>query len=433
MSFKRTLLIFSLLFGCAVVLVVGFVVYKLAPFFGGRELPPELREARVVNGEGFLARSEFHRVGGQDSWRELFDPDKLKSRFDPTVDVAVGQLDGREGLDVGLVGRFGVTLLDRRGQVTGRINYQFQKETVTLGPLQSEQEQDNFGVMRLVDVEGDGACEVLGYDGLDGAALFSHQGQVLFRRGAYKQGESYIKEVAAGDVDGDGELEFVASWGYEPWNGVELFDRHGNTLWRREEPVRPGQIEMVDVDGDSRIEFVEEDGQQLKIRDAQGKVVGSASMPVYLWHLSLCPRPDGGGPPQNLAVREGSLWLIDLDGKNFSKFEAPLSQIRLDKPREMAMPGVSDSVKFDKEEVYRARGVWVRLKQDRPKYLAVIANFGVLDRSLLYVYDERGGLVYHEILPEQCHAVAVLPPEGEGGAEEVLVGGEKTVWRYAAR
>lgn len=435
MGVKRRLVVFSVLFGCAVVLLAGVVVYKfvVAPFFVGREPPPELRETKIIIGADFLTKSEFHHASKSSPWGDLLNPDKLKNRLDSIGDVATGQLDGKPGLDIGLVGRFGVTLLDTKGAVKERIDYQFEKETITLGPFKSERQRDSFRTMRLVDVEGDGVFEVLGCDGLDGAVLFNHQGQVLFSRGQYKEGEASIQGVAAGDVDGDGALEFVASWGYEPWTGVELFDRYGNSRWRREEEFMTGQLEVVDVNGDGQAEIVQEDGLRLRIRNAQGEVINQVGMPVYLWHLSLCARPDGQGPPQNLAVREGSLWLIDLDGKAFSKFSAPLSEIKLEKPREMAMPGTSDPLVFDTEQVYRAKGVWVRLKNDQPKYLAVVANFSVLDRSLFYVYDERGELVYHEILPEQCKAVVTLPPEDEGGSEAVLVSGGKTIWRYTPR
>jgi hypothetical protein len=436
MVIKRKFAIFSILIGGAIVLLVGAIAYRaiIAPLFGAQEVPSELREARVVTGADFLTKSEFYRAASKrGTWRELLDPNKIKSRFDSIENMTIGQLDGQPGKDIGLVGRFGVTLLDEAGRVEERINYQFQKGTIALGPFKLARIKDSFRELRLIDVEGDGVCEVLGYDGIDGAALFDHQGRVLFNRGEYEEGKSSIKKVAAGDVDGDGVLEFVASWGYEPWEGLELFDRFGNIRWRHEKESVTGQLEAVDINGDGKAEFVEEDSTELKIRDAHGKVLSSAKMPVFLWHLSLCPRPEGEGPPQDLAVREGSLWLIDLDGKNFSQFDAPLSLIKLEKPRKLSLPGESAPLVFDKEEVYRAKGAWVKLDKEQPKYLAVIATFGTLDRSLLYVYDAQGKLVYQEILPEECNGLVILSPANEGGREEFLISGEKTVWRYTGR
>ena len=55
-----------------------------------------------------------------------------------------------------------LTLLDRQGNLTKRIN-RFEQ-----GKLR---EKDSFVNMRLVDVEGDGVCEVLGFGSIDGMAL----------------------------------------------------------------------------------------------------------------------------------------------------------------------------------------------------------------------------------------------------------------------
>ena len=436
MSLKRLITVISIIVGCAFILlvVVGVLVYKsiISPLLRTHEVPPELSKPRIVSGAGLLVKSEFYRAGNGSSWRELGDPNKLKSSLDSVQDMAVGQLDGQGDLDVGLAGQFGLTLLDRSGNVTTRINYRFEKGK-SFSPFGTEREKDSFHNMRLLDVESDGVCEVLGFGGLDGMALFDHQGNVLFSRGEFEEAKSSIHEVAAGDVDGDGVMEFIASWGFEPWNGLELLDRHGNSKWRLQEEFIPGEMEVVDVNGDGKAELVEENRGELKIRDTQGQVMGEVKAPVYLWHISLCPRPNNQGSPQNLAVREGSLWLIDLDGDNYTKYDAPLSQIKLEKPQVIVTPGLPEQMEFDTEDVYRAKGVWAELEKNRPKYLAVVANFAAIDRSLFYLYDAQGKLIYQEILPEECNAVAVLPPENSSGRDEILVSGEKTVWRYAKR
>lgn len=433
MSRKRLLIVGSIILGCGLIVLVamGVWVFKsiISPF-RGKEMPPELREARVVSGAGLLVKSEFFRTGEGSWWRDLWDQNKLQTRLDSFEDMAVGQLDGQNDLDIGLAGRFGVTLLDRRGNVTKRINFRFQKGTMPVGPVTTEREKNSFHNTRLLDVEGDGVFEVSASGGLDGLALFDHQGNVLFSRGGMEEKPS-IREIAVGDLDGDGVMEFIVGRGFEPWRGLELLDRYGKSRWRREEEFTPNEMEVVDVDGDGKAELVEEDGRELKIRDAQGAVKSVVQAPVYLGHVSLCRRPANQGPPQNLAVEEGSLWLIDMDGKNHTKFDAPLSTIKLEKPRVVSAPGLSEEMTFNTEDVYQAKGVWVKLANDQPEYLAVIANFAALDRSLFYLYDTTGRLVYQEILPEQCEAIALLPPENSSGRDEVLVSGEKTVWRYA--
>ncbi len=438
MNLQRKIAIASILLGGLITVAAlgSWMFYKsfVAPYFSGPEPPPELKEARVIVGTEFLVRSDFYRAGSNSSWLDFRDPDKLKNNLDSIVDVAVGQLDGRPGLDIGLVGKFGMTLLDTHGNLTKRITYQFAMGKIKVGPFEAEREKDSFSKLRAVDIESDGVCEILGYDGLDGATVFDHEGRVLFSRGEYAEGKSSIQEVAAGDIDGDGVLEFVAGWGYESWSGIELFDRYGNSKWKLQEDFTPGPFEIVDLDRDGKAEIVEEDGGTIKVRDVHGKVVSSAEMPVYLWHLSLCPRPGPSGQVQNLAVREGSLWLINLDGKNSVKFDAPLSLIKLKMPRRVPrMPGMSNTLEVDSEEVFRAKGVWFKVKTEQPEVLGIVARFGSIDRSLFYVYDQQGKLLYHEILPEECHAIAVLRSEDDGGVDNVLVAGETTVWRYSAR
>lgn len=436
MTFKTKLTIVASSIGGVLILTgaASWLLYRffVAPLFGSTEPPPELQQARVIVGADFLARTDFYKVGEKASWFDFGNPEKLKSNLDSIEDIAVGELDGQPGLDIGLAGSFGVSLLDITGQIKKRITYRFAEEKTKVGPFETERQKTSFYDMRIVDVEGDGVCEVLAYNGSDGAVIFDPQGRVVLSRGERVDGKPSIREVAAGDIDGDGVLEFVAGWGYEP-SAIELFDRYGNSKWKLPEEFTPGPFEIVDVDGDGKVEIIEEDGTTLKIRDAQGNVISNPQMPVYLWHLSLCRRPGVNGPPQNLAVRDGSLWLIDLNGKNYSKFDAPLSSIKLEKPRKLPrLPG-QDEMLDDTDDVYRAKGIWIKLKKDQPEYLAVLATFAALDRALFYVYDHTGKLVYHEILPEEGNGIAVLKQEGDNGPEAVLIAGETTVWHYAAR
>ncbi|HEV2802939.1 MAG TPA: hypothetical protein VGW12_20910 [Pyrinomonadaceae bacterium] len=435
MSLKRNLIIVSviLLFIVAGVGVMGVIFYRsyLAPLFAMREVPSALSESRILTGADFLTKSEFYRTDKDSSLMDVLEEDKAANRFESIRDMSIGQFDGQPGLDLGLAGMFGMTILDLNGQVKERVEYQFEKGKIEVAGFKMERPKDSFPQMRVLDVEGDGVCEILGFGGTDGAALFDHQGRVRFSRGTSQEGQPSIREVTAGDLDADGKLEFVAGWGYDP-SSIELFDRDGRSLWRHEEEFISDSTEVVDVDADGRDEIVETYGSELKIRDAQGKLKGSATMPLSLNYLSLCPRPDGRGASQILVVEEGKVVLLDLDGKNFSSFEAPLSKIKLDKPREVKFPGMDEPFVYETEEVYRASGVWAKLQKDQPKYLAVVARFAAIDRSLFYVYDAQGKLLYHEILPEDCNSVAVLPSAREDGGEDILVGGEKTIWRYAA-
>lgn len=67
------------------------------------------------------------------------------------------------------------------------------------------------------------------------------------------------------------------------------------------------------------------------------------------------------------------------------------------------------------------------IKNADTAFFAAIGSF-LFDRSLLYVYDSKGALVYHELLGEEAETIAVRP--GRDGTEELLVGGKRTIWRF---
>jgi hypothetical protein len=83
------------------------------------------------------------------------------------------------------------------------------------------------------------------------------------------------------------------------------------------------------------------------------------------------------------------------------------------------------------EGVYQPKAVQVKLQKDKPKYLAIVAPFIGIPRAHFYVYDEKGTLVYHELLPEEAETITVLPTTTT--TEEILVGGKDTIWKFTSK
>jgi hypothetical protein len=77
------------------------------------------------------------------------------------------------------------------------------------------------------------------------------------------------------------------------------------------------------------------------------------------------------------------------------------------------------------------KAILVALRKGEPKYLAVVGSFIGIPRANLYVYDGKGGLVYHELLPEDVETIASMP--AGDGVEHILIGGKDTIWKYAAK
>ena len=211
-----------------------------------------------------------------------------------------------------------------------------------------------------------------------------------------------------------------------------MFDRYGVKKWQQPEEYS-GPVEITDTDGDGRPEIISSGtGHTLAIRDAQGQIIRSVEMPIYFSHFSLSPSPDKKAPPQILDFDEGRLLLIDFNGKVASRLEAPFSKLLKPTPEKFDLPNGSEPFVIDTVSIYKPEGVWVMLRKDNEPYFAVIAPFAGLDRSMFYVYDSKGKLVYQEVMPEACDAIAVLKSEDEKDVQSLLVGGKETVWRYAA-
>src|SRR5690606_14920332 len=129
-------------------------------------------------------------------------------------------------------------------------------------------------------------------------------------------------------------------------------------------------------------------------------------------------------------ISNGRLSYSDDEGKVIFETEAPLSLIKTNPPRN-DIPGdetVIDPYEVD-ENAPCSEAVLVKLTDDGPAFLAVVASYIGLPRSNLYIFDPAGALVYDELLPEEAETIEVMPTEN--GRVDLLVGGKDTIWRYA--
>jgi hypothetical protein len=419
---NKKLLTWFLIISGVLLVVLAFSAWMIYSFFAKAfsylpEMPNEVREARVIVGAEFLARNQFLTTN------QSFNLNPSTS-LGAIVDISLREQDSEPGDDVVIAGRYGAMIVDRNGVKRSQIQYEFENEKTKVIIFETETPRRMLGDVQIIDIEGDGKCEYLARGSLDGAAVFNHQGKRLWSYGAFTDEKTSIDNVAAGDINGDGVSEFIAGW-----DAIEVFDKHGRRAWVQ--PLEGGlhQIEVVDIDGDRKNEIIHNHAGGMVIRDGQGKTIKEVEMPFYFSNFHLVTKP-GETQPHMLAVHDESVWLVDFNGNVVKKFAAPLS--KLINPRKPSTNELEDL--FSGEvSVYKAKGVWVRLKEAQPEFLAVIAEFAAIDRSVLYIYSDEGKLVYHEVLPEQCFSIAVFSQVDERRAQELLIGGSDTVWRYNAR
>jgi hypothetical protein len=415
-SFMRSRNIIIIVVVCFATILIGVLgtVWLLYSFatrqiagYEPPQTPGQLKEARVVIGKDFLARSVFVETGS-------LNPTKHVGEIG---DLAVGEFDSHPDLDVVVAGSNGALILDRNGARQSEAFFQFPTRNEKLGPFTTPVTDTILGNLQVVDIEGDGKSEYLARGSVDGAAVFDHEGKLLWTYGGPTKEKVALNDLTVGDLDGDGVAEFVVSW-----YGIEVFDRSGKRRSQLVEEFGDTQLEVVDTNGDGKNEIISV-GAALKIRDSTGRVIKEIEIPGYFGNFALCTMP-GQKQPVILSVEDSKLVLIDFSGATVLEFNAPLSEFN---DTTSKMP---DGEVFHGTSVYKSKGVWIKLAKDLPEYLAVINEFGSIDRSVLDVFTSSGELVYQEVLPEDSLSIAVLPAADPSGVPELLVGGSQTVWRY---
>lgn len=413
MTTRKILLIIGSI--CAAVILAGAISFWLLYKFVTRpiagyeapQIPAKLKDPRVVVGQGFLSRSVFVETG-------LTKPVKEIGGFS---DVKVGEFDAHPGLDVVVAGTEGAYVFDRGGVRQSYTLFHFPIIAEKLGPFSSPNIDDVMGQRQVVDLEGDGICEYIARGSIDGAAVFDHAGALLWTYGKFTKEKTSIDDLTVGDLNGDGVAEFVVSW-----NGIEVYDKSGKQRAQVVEEYGASPIEVVDTDGDGKNEIVSV-STDVKIRNAAGEIISEVPAPGYIGHFAITT-PPGKKEPVMLTVYDSKLLLIDFNGDIVANFDAPLSEFA-DTAHKLP-----DGNFYSGTSVFRSRGVWIKLANDQPEYLAVINEFAAIDRAVLAVYTPTGQLVYQEVMPEGCTSIAVLPPADAAGVAELLIAGEQTVWRY---
>lgn len=372
MNWKKPLIFCSVGFGALVIIVVvsGFFLFRyVARFSPEKMLPEELKNPGVLAGADFVSREIF------------FEDARLKN----ITDIVEGELDSLPGPELGVAGTGGAVLLDEHGAVKSSVLF-----------------RERAGHVVFIDLESDNTCEYMDRGGgWQDVSVIDHAGNTLWTYGGFPG----VNSMASGDVDADGMLEFAA--GFNGAGGVRLLDHRGSELWK-EKGSNVWHVEMVDTNGDGNLEIVHSNaGGEIVVRNAEGQELRRARPPAYFAHFSLCAWPTRNDKKHALLAQDEMVWLFDFDGTAVGKFPAP------------------NSGKFGE-----AKGISVKLTKGQPEYLAVLVDFRLQHRAVLYLYDSSN-LVYHEILPESSAAIAALHLD-DSDVDSLLVGGEGAVWRYAA-
>jgi hypothetical protein len=386
----------KILIGCSVTLaislmlaaVVGYYVYRqIRNFYASihPEPPAEIQQPRVLVGQDLFEKKFFLDA----------------KRLGDITTIVYGKLHPGHEPELWVVGNTGAIFLDGQGNQIESVTFEKEKDDV-LG-LKVEGTNRRSGQIDVVDVDGDLVNEFLiRNDLLNGAELIGHDGKSIWKYDESDKKHSFLDDMTAGDIDGDGKAEYVAA--YLNGKGLVLLDHSLKEIWSKPE-IHAHTVEMVDTDGSGKMKILYSDHvRHLSLRDASGNVISDGETDHSIYHLSLVRWPSKKDRQYVVDFSDDVIWLMDFNGKTVKAFKAPLVQ-----------------------NLYRMHAVAVKLKPNEPQYLAAIAGFK--DRSVLYVYSSTGDMVYQEVLPADYESIVAYPVYNTG-QESILLGGRDEVLQY---
>jgi hypothetical protein len=233
---------------------------------------------------------------------------------------------------------------------------------------------------------------------------------------SYQVEADSISEMIAGDINGDGNNEFLI--GIRRLRSPQdlqtsiaqgelaLVDSTGKTRWRQSYPDI-WHAELADLDGDKRAEIlVSNYAGRVSIKDGSGATKQDISG-YDARHFSLISWPTKGSPPHLLFSAKEHIWIVTAKGKLVAKFAAL---------------GAHE---------YEIRGTLVQMSAKEQPFLAVIVKLrAAVSNAGFYIFSSDGRLLHHERIPVLFPALSSMRAT-TGTTESLLVGGQGVVWRYS--
>lgn len=403
-------------------------IYKYVTRFSTpRELPAEIKDARVLKGQDFLAKREFFKLDRQSLLKTMgkssgIENEEERAKYTQSQ-IAKGIYNFSDlkviGNEIVAVGEFGAFIFERNGNLKRTVAFDLAKEKIKIGPYEKDDfraELDNIQIVQLAT----NFYGFLSYGSFQGVRIFDQNGHQIWEYGRKTdlKGNSRVLEAAVGDLDNDGYSEYVVA---RKNDGIHAFDRTGRELWSQPADFPNDRFFVRDLDGDGKNELIQL-GSYVRA-GIDGSYIRQIKGGRYAAILFV-PDPTKGLAIQFCDEWENRMSCEDEQGTEFLDGEAPLNELKNPEPPDERYPQFYQ----DTVSIAEPRAAWVTLKKDKPKYLAVVGAYIGLPRANLYIYEPNGTLVYHELLPENAQTIAVLP--GEDGLEGLLVGGKDTIWKY---
>lgn len=230
------------------------------------------------------------------------------------------------------------------------------------------------------------------------AAFFDSTGKVVW---TYR-GNTSLSDMTVGDIDNDREFEFVVAFS----GGIHLLDNNGKKKWEMPDK-NVWHVELANTNNDRFMEILHSNANgEIVIRDRHGKVINKTKPSPYVSFFSLAKWPNNKDREYILLSRNNRIWLLDFNGSIIARLDAPKAGT-----------------------LGHARGIPVKFKSDQPDYFAVIVEFSLWDRSILYIYNLNKQIVYQEIIPKACASITAKSYDNSD-LQTLLIGCKGKIWQY---
>ncbi|MEK6676480.1 MAG: VCBS repeat-containing protein [Planctomycetota bacterium] len=273
-----------------------------------------------------------------------------------------------------------------------------------------------------IDLNGDDRFEATcNGGGFSDVALVDADGNDVwvFDGGGYEKRGGAANDLAVGDIDGDGDLEFCIGFS----ESLGCFDERGEEIWR-ENDKSFGYNQVLIINGTSslvlavRYPYLSRDDYSLIVRTGSGELLFNRTVSRG-FHFDLAQWPPDQTEPSLVTATDSSFAFRNLEG-----------ELKL----EYAIP---DALVAD-EDVDSFACEYVVLEMDSQKYLLVnyTAEYVQLAfspspvRSAILLYDTSGNLVYFEVLDDLVTIVSLA--DTQTGVKKILMLKRGTIFEILA-
>jgi len=386
MTPKRKIIFVIAMTGIFLILVGGWLTYRklIAPALATwRSMPEDISVSRVTVNKLNLSKKIF-----------------LETEYpDETTDLSINENGSSKSSDLVVVSKVGAMFVDPDGKMKERISFRADDGESNNSHRRNSRVAHSF--IKSVIFKRQLYGYVTDTTLIDGTIFINKDGTVAWR---FAEGKS-VQNAKAVEQSNSDAPEYVVSYGAE--NGIDLVDSNGRKI-KRIADDRAYSLQTIRLKSANEpvIAYLDSGTEHLFVRNLTGEKLRDFKLPFPFAIFVTCRYPSKDGEYRGLVLKDEKLWIFDFDGNVIATPDAPLS-----------------------DKLSDVRATTVKVKENEAEYLAVTATFDIR-RTVFFLYDSNGNLVYQEILDDGNGGLLALPSV-ISDREDLFIATSSKIWRYS--